>query len=161
MLAGCTRVLRFSIAKRGNDSIDISADGKIRLHRDLTIHRQRNGVASDICEELRPWGRSFSATKQGRLWRRIDRASLDLAVNGEACALARGHARSHARIKMVATCWRWSGIWIDNLTGVKTSFLITHRMGQVKTMFAKPAVFRPDPSPFQWAPFSLPDSAKH
>jgi len=41
-------------------------------------------------EELRPWGRSFSATMQGRLWRRIDMASLDLAVNGEACALARG-----------------------------------------------------------------------
>jgi len=43
-----------------------------------------------LCEELRPWGRSFSATMQGRLWRRIDMASLDLAVNGEACALARG-----------------------------------------------------------------------
>src|SRR5690554_950009 len=28
---------------------------------------------------------------QGRLWRRIDMASLDLAVSGEACALARGH----------------------------------------------------------------------
>ena len=51
---------------------------------------------SELCdnhrEELRPVGRSFSATMQGRLRRRIDFASLDLAVNGEACALARGHA---------------------------------------------------------------------
>jgi hypothetical protein len=32
---------------------------------------------------------------QGRLWRRIDMASLDLAVNGEACALARGQEGRH------------------------------------------------------------------
>src|SRR5690606_29751960 len=33
-------------------------------------------------KKLQPWGWSFSATMQGRLWRRIDMAWLDLAVNG-------------------------------------------------------------------------------
>ena len=40
-------------------------------------------------EELRPVGRRFSAMR-GRLRRRIDFASLELAVNDEARALACG-----------------------------------------------------------------------
>ena len=43
-------------------------------------------------EELRPVGQSFSATIQGRLRRRIDIAPLDLVVNDEACAWARGQS---------------------------------------------------------------------
>src|SRR5690606_15801500 len=43
-------------------------------------------------EELRPGGRSFSATMQGRLRRRSDIASLGLVLKDEACALARGQS---------------------------------------------------------------------
>jgi len=50
------------------------------------VHAWIGAGVAVVREELRPWGRSFSAIMQGRFWRRIDMALLDLAVNGEACA---------------------------------------------------------------------------
>ena len=69
-------------------------------------------------EELRPVGQSFSATIQGRLRRRIDIAPLDLVVNDEACAWARGQS--------VLAVPSTTVLWLDSTPPLPCAIAVSH-----------------------------------